>query len=178
MKKILLIIDMQKGFMRNETTLSLAQKINALLELDIFELVVASQFKNTTHSMYEKLFSWTNLKETKEQELAINKDKIDFIEEKTIYNVINDSFMHKLCALNNGEYPKEIYLVGADTDCCVLVNAVSLFEKNVRPIVLSEYCFSNAGLESHLAGIKCLERLIGKKQIKNHLIKHKKDLLV
>ncbi|WP_104747650.1 isochorismatase family protein [Helicobacter cetorum] len=176
MKKILLIIDMQMGFMRNETTKELAQKINVLLELDIFELVVASQFKNTTHSMYEKLFSWFNLKEIQEQELAINKDKIDVIEEKVIYNVINDSFMAKLCALNKGQYPKEIYLVGADTDCCVLVNAVSLFEKNIRPIVLSEYCFSNAGLESHLAGIKCLERLIGKNQLKNNIIKSKKDL--
>ena len=60
---------------------------------------------------------------------------------------------------------KEVHLAGVDTDCCVLKTAVDLFEENIRPIVLTEYCASDGGVESQKAGIKVLERLIGTEQL-------------
>lgn len=60
---------------------------------------------------------------------------------------------------------KEVYIAGIDTDCCVLKTAIDIFERNIRPIVLIDYCASNGGDESHRSAIRVLERTIGKKQI-------------
>lgn len=59
----------------------------------------------------------------------------------------------------------EAYIAGIDTDCCVLATAISLFEHNIRPVVLEQYCVSNGGDVSHQAAITVLERTIGLNQI-------------
>ncbi|MDR4235666.1 hypothetical protein, partial [Priestia megaterium] len=61
--------------------------------------------------------------------------------------------------------PKKVFIIGADTDCCVLTIATALFENNIRPIVLTKYVDSNGGSESHKAGLLVLKRLIGKNQL-------------
>lgn len=71
---------------------------------------------------------------------------------------------------------KYIYNCVNDTDCCVLTIATSLFEHNITPIVLTNYCQSNGGETAHITGIKCLERLIGKKQIVDKKLTRKEEL--
>jgi hypothetical protein len=44
---------------------------------------------------------------------------------------------------------------------------VDLFEKHIHPIVLGYYSASNGGKISHDAGIKVLERLIGRRNVIN-----------
>ena len=90
---------------------------------------------------------------------------------------VNSSFIQKLCQLNEGEYPKQVFIVGADTDCCVLTIATALFENNIRPIVLTNYVDSNGGAESNAAGLLCLKRLIGSNQLVDKIITCKEDLL-
>lgn len=65
------------------------------------------------------------------------------------------------------KYKKAIeqYIAGIDTDCCVLATATSLFERNIRPVVLAHYCASNGGERSHAAALTVLERTIGAQQI-------------
>lgn len=58
-----------------------------------------------------------------------------------------------------------LYLVGIDTDCCVLKTATDLFERGIRPIVLEHYCASNGGEDSHKAALRVMERTIGRNQI-------------
>lgn len=69
-----------------------------------------------------------------------------------------------------------IFICGADTDCCVLKTATDLFEQSVMPIVLTEYCDSNGGPESHKSGIMVMDRLIGKKSIVADKITSKEDI--
>lgn len=78
--------------------------------------------------------------------------------------------------LNDGEVPTHIFICGADTDCCVLKTATDLFEQSVMPIVLTEYCDSNGGPESHKSGIMVMDRLIGKKSIVADKITSKEDI--
>ena len=101
---------------------------------------------------------------------------VDYIVKKTIYNCVNADFSQKRCQLNEGKYPEKVFIVGADTDCCVLTIATSLFEYNIRPIVLSHYCDSNGGPESHKAGIICLKRLIGESQLFDSPLREKSQL--
>ena len=166
MKNILLVIDMQNGFLESEHTKNLTQKIEKLLKTNTFDVVIGTRFLNAPNSIYEKFFGWKKL-ET-EEEIAIPKELLkhmDYVEDKYIYNCVYTSFLQRLCQLNNGQLPKQVYLAGVDTDCCVLSIATSLFEHNIRPVVLTEYCASNGGPKSHDSGILCMNRLIGEAQL-------------
>jgi len=178
MKNIVIIVDMQNGFARQEQIKKLAKKIKKLLEAKVFDKIIATRFINYDNSIYEQLFDWKKLKSVEEIEIVDElAEYIDEIIDKAVYTCINSSFIKRLCQLNDGKYPEKIFIVGADTDCCVLSIATGLFEHNIRPIVLSAYCNSNGGLESHNAGLLCLKRLIGAKQLINIEIKDKIDLL-
>lgn len=166
MKNILLIVDMQSGFINSAQTEKVNNKIKNLLELNIFDSVVATRFLNDTDSIYEQLFGWKHLESEDERAIDSGYEKyIDYVFDKYIYNCVNANFIQKLCQLNDGKYPEKIFVVGVDTDCCVLTIATGLFENNIRPIVLTNYCDSNGGPDSHKAGLLCMKRLIGEKQL-------------
>ena len=57
---------------------------------------------------------------------------------------------------------EKAFLAGMNTDSCVLKIAVDLFENGIIPIVLSNYCASNNGKESHEADLKCLSKFVEK----------------
>ena len=59
----------------------------------------------------------------------------------------------------------EIHLCGFDTDACIYKTAMDLVEQNIRPIILKNYCYSE-NEDYHQAGLKLLERNIGKENIK------------
>lgn len=177
MKNMVIVVDMQNGFSRYEQTKALEKRIVSILNRDIFDVVIATKFLNNDNSVYEKMLGWKRLKNDIERSLP---DEIlchvDYVLEKYIYNCVNSNFIQRLCQLNDGEYPEKIFIMGADTDCCVLTIATTLFENNIRPIVLTHYCSSNGGLEQHQAGILCLKRLIGEKQLSDLDPKSKEEL--
>lgn len=177
MKNILIVVDMQNGFLEGEHTSHLLPLITELLKTKTFDVVIGTRFLNAPNSIYEKLFYWKKLETA--YETAIPEELLthmDYIEDKYIYNCVHASFLQRLCQLNDGQLPQKVYLAGVDTDCCILSIATSLFENNICPIVLTRYCGSNGGTESHNAGILCLKRLIGDTQLIDKEILSKKDL--
>lgn len=177
MKNILLVVDMQNGFARREQTTALIGKIKTLLQQEVFDVVVATRFLNSDNSIYEQLIGWNKLKTENEREIIPSiYEHVDYVFDKSIYNCVNCNFLQKICQLNDGEFPKKIFIVGADTDCCVLTIATGLFECNIRPVVLTKYCNSNGGPESHQAGLICMRRLIGEKQLIDYEINVNTDL--
>ena len=177
MKNIVIVVDMQKGFTLSEQTVCLKEKIEELLKNKVFDIVIATRFLNGDNSVFEQLLSWKRLKSDEERELIENiKPYVDYVEDKYIYTCVNANFIQKLCQLNDGRYPEELFLVGVDTDGCVLATAIDLFENNIRPIVLTEYCASNGGEEVHTAAITCMKRLLGTRQIKEGNITERTQL--
>lgn len=130
-----------------------------MLKNKVFDIVIATRFLNGDNSVFEQLLSWKRLKSDEERELIENIKP--YVE---------------LCQLNDGRYPEELFLVGVDTDGCVLATAIDLFENNIRPIVLTDYCASNGGEEVHTAAITCMKRLIGTRQIKEGNITERTQL--
>jgi nicotinamidase-related amidase len=166
MKNIVIVVDMQRGFARYEQTVKLSEKIIKLLNREIFDIVIATKFINDKNSVYENMFGWRRLETGEEQTIPDEiMTHVDYVAEKYIYNCVNSSFIQKLCQLNDGNYPKKVFIIGADTDCCVMTIATALFENNIRPIVLTHYVDSNGGQKSHEAGLTCMRRLIGEKQL-------------
>ena len=72
MKTILIVVDMQKGFMLSEQTVCLKTKIEELLESKIFDVVIATRFLNGENSVFEQLLSWKKLNSKAEIELVEN----------------------------------------------------------------------------------------------------------
>ena len=166
MKNIVIVVDMQNGFSRYPQTQKLSQNIAQLLDRKLFDVVIATKFLNDKNSIYEKLFDWKKLESEEEQKIPDNILKnVDYVVEKYIYNCVNTNFIQRLCQLNGGIYPEKVFVIGVDTDACVLTIATTLFENNIRPIVLTKYCYSNGGESSHKAGILSMKRLIGERQL-------------
>lgn len=177
MKTILLIVDMQNGFIRYEQTKNLVKNIKQLLKCKIFDVVIATKFLNQDGSMYEKLFNWQRLKSEEDRNICADLNNyIDEIFEKNAYTCVDSTFLSRLCNLNDNALPEKIFIVGVDTDCCILKIATDLFENDIRPIVLTKYCNSNGGYSSHEAGLLCLKRLIGEKQLIDKIITSSDDI--
>lgn len=164
-KNILVIIDVQEGFVK-PCSKDYEHNITNLLEAGIFDGVVSTIYKNQPNSMFCRLTDWDDLCDKESQQLLpIVKKHSDVIIEKTLYTGINTSLMQEITALNNGIYPTKLFMVGIDTDACVLKSALDLFEYSVTPIILEPFCESSGGVEMHEAGMKILERLLGERQI-------------
>ena len=72
MKNILLIVDMQEGFVSCKQTKEVKKRIIDLLDRNIFDVVIATRFLNEKDSIYERLFDWKQLEQ--EDERVIAKD--------------------------------------------------------------------------------------------------------
>lgn len=159
MRKCLLIIDVQKGFI-NEFTCHIPLLVENL-QVD-YDIVFITKFYNENNSFYRSLIGWDKFdKNSIDFELAFNPIENAIIIEKNIYSCVNENFIKII----NEKNINSIDLVGIDTDICVTKCAIDLFEIGIIPRVLISYCASHAGLELHNDSIKNLERFIGKNQV-------------
>lgn len=159
--KCLLVIDVQNGFVSTKTAF-VVPRILELMETFKDEFIVATKFLNYEESPYRRFMGWERLTESPETDILPEvEEKAYLVLEKAIYSACKDKFCNLLAAKGI----TEVYLVGIDTDCCVLKTATDLFERGIRPIVLEHYCASNGGEESHEAALRVMERTIGCNQI-------------
>lgn len=166
MKNILIVVDIQRGFIVNEMTEEAMRRIDLLLSCGAFDAVAASKYKNSPDNPIVSLMGWDKLMSDDEQKiLGKAGEKLDFCAEKSKFSAATPKLYEWLKNECDGEYPETVYLVGVDTECCVLSTAVDLFEEGIRPIILSDYCASSGGEEYHNAGILSLHHLIGKNNI-------------
>lgn len=159
MPKALLIVDVQNGFVNEKT-----KHIPALVErlqYD-YDLVIATRFINLPDSPYRRLIKWEHLSpETNEIELAFKPKGDAIIIDKNIYSCIDDSFLNLL----KEKGIEAVDICGIDTDICVTKCAVDLFERNMTPYVLRDYCATHADADIQEAALVILARYIGKSQI-------------
>jgi len=161
MKDLLLIVDVQNGFV-SEKTSHIVPKLRKLLNEKVFTHVIFSQFVNKTDSPYENYLNWYRFKTA--EEIAIVNELLPFVNQilvKNIYSACNQWLLNYI----KENSIQNVYIAGIDTDCCVLITATDLFQNGIRPFVLKQYCASNGGFSSHDAALIVLERLIGDKQI-------------
>lgn len=171
-KKILLVVDVQYGFERKESTKKNAEKIANLLRKDIFDAVIATQFFNRKNSVYDCWLHWPRLMEPADIMLDTEvQKKSRFVIRKDIYHCPEEELMTDLRACNGGNVPGSVFICGMDTDCCVQLIAAKLFESAIHPIVLTSYCASNGGEQAHQAGLTVMSRVLGRM----HLIEAEPD---
>lgn len=157
--KCLLIIDVQNGFISSETEYILPRLEKLINEFN--GMVISTQFVNKG-GPFNNILNWNKLTNPPEIDIVpFVKSASKYIIQKSVYTSCNYDLINLLRTLK----VSEVYIVGIDTDCCVLKTAMDLFEINIRPIVLSYYCASNGGKKSHDAALTVLRRNIGDNQV-------------
>lgn len=176
MKKILIVIDIQKGFMVNDSTIEAQKSIETLISEKIFDIVIATQYYNYANSPIIKFMGWNKFLSVDDQKLMNGVRNADYIFRKNRYSAFSQDLLALICRLNNNVLPEEVFLAGVDTECCVLATAIDFFESNIRPIVLCNYCGSSYGSEAKKAGLKSLESLVGKNNLSFRWLNTRQDI--
>ena len=155
MKSLLVVIDLQKSFI-NENTELLIPKINKLLDENKFEKVVFTRFINSYDSIWFKKLNYTGCI-TEESKMLQIDDRGHKVIDKKIYSALGSELIEYI---KDNDISK-IFLCGIDTECCVLKTAFDLFEKEYDVYVLKDYCACMKGNERHNSAIEILQRNIG-----------------
>ena len=161
MARALVIVDVQNGFV-NEKNRHAILRIKQLLDANKFGHVLFTKFVNKTNSPYQRILEWYKLTGPPETNIVSElQPYAKTVFEKSIYSIFTPEFVTYL----EKNKISELYIAGIDTECCVLKIAVDAFERGYKPYVLAFYCASHSDPSFHEAGLKLLEKFIGKKQI-------------
>ena len=156
MNKLLLVIDMQKDFI-NENTKFLIEKIEKLIDENKFNNIVFTRFINNNNSVFYKRLKYTGCTSKEGMKIVLSEDSKKIID-KQGYTALTKECIEYI----NENNIDEIYLCGIDTECCVLKTAFDMFEAGYNVYVLKDYSASTYGEERHNNAIQILERNIGK----------------
>lgn len=162
MKKALIVIDVQKGFI-NKNTKDVVLKIKKYISRNKnkYDLVVFTQYKNHKDSNFVKNLDWYGFMSKDETDLVdeisefVNKENI-FV--KYTYGSFVDNKLYNLLKKHKIE---KVELVGFDTENCVLTFARDAFDRGMEVVVLKDLCASHSNKKLHKAALEIIEDNIG-----------------
>lgn len=161
----LVVIDVQNGFVNQHSK----HAVGAIVDLVAAWInrglpVVFTRYLNQPGSAYEKYFSWSRLMDSPEidlvpelQPVAVGRPVID----KLGYTLFSDEG----AALVREQGWRDLVFCGIATESCVLKSAADAFENAYGPWIVTDACASDAGPETHDAGLTVARRLIGRNQL-------------
>lgn len=164
MSEPLLIVDVQPGFI-NSFTHHIPQRVARLVERDQYAPILFTRFINEPEGPYQRFLDWHSC--DREPETNIVPELKSFVDQSCVFSKPG------LCGMPNqlADYLRQhrierIFLVGIDTDMCVLKMAMDIFDIGIEPIIFTDCCASTAGLQAHLAGLAVLSRNIGAQRLR------------
>ena len=161
MTKALIVIDVQNGFITKSSS-HIVARIKELLESKKFNTVVFTQFVNVPNSPFRKIKKWNKVGMSPETDIAnVLKPFAKTVFKKNLYSSFTAEFEQFL----KEKRITQLYLVGIDTECCVLKTAVDAFEKGYEPFLLENYCASHESRKFHSIGVALFGRLVSPRHI-------------
>lgn len=131
---VLLVIDMQKGFLKNKKYIALNEKIKCLIPN--YDKIIFTKFINDKkkNALYQEKLNWKGLKTKAEQALSITPPKNAIIIEKSGYG-LSQKDLEYIKSLNI----KEIDICGVKTDACIYAISLQLWDNGIYPNILTKY---------------------------------------
>lgn len=156
--KIILLVDIQEGYM-NEDLRNLPKDIEKHVKNYDYDLVIATRFINKNDSLHQ---SDIHIKEmtvfSSKAKLVEPIDKIaDFILMKSTYT----SYTVDVAKLLEKKDIKQVYIAGLNTETSILATALDLFDKGIKPVVLSHLCNTTNGKRINEAALEILRIAVG-----------------
>ena len=169
--KILIIVDMQKGFMTAGNK-HLIGKIEKLINSGggFFDEIFATKFINFGKSQYCQHIGWEKMKRSGISEFAITLPETAKVIEKETYGLkdrmfIGDKFKVGKKIFNADE--TEVYIVGTDYDACVLAIGFQFFDHGFQPHFILD-CVDSAAKSPNISKLQFMrqcQRIFGKNSI-------------
>jgi nicotinamidase-related amidase len=162
MKKALIIIDVQKGFI-NKLTNKIPLKIRNFIEKNKgnYTLIVFTKYINHKNSNFVKNLHWQGFMRGK-QTMIVDELK-EFVNNKNLY--IKDTYSsfldNKLLKYLQNKKIQQVELSGIDTENCVLTFARDAFDRGFRIVVLENLCASHSNIKLHKSALEIIRRNIG-----------------
>lgn len=139
--RVLLVVDLQKGFIDNESSIKVSNKIERLINNDKYDKVIFTKFVNKDNIMYDKYVKeygndkdWLGLKTKDEQDFSISLPKQGEVWEKSTYG-LSDEDLQKIIDMQ----VESVDLCGLQTDACIYAIALQLFDKQIFPNILINF---------------------------------------
>ncbi len=136
MNKVLLVVDMQTGFINKKLYSELAIKINNLINMDLYDYYIFTKFINTKDSLYVTKLNWKNLISKKSQKICVSIPQNSYIFEKYGYG-LKESQIKKIKEIVSTD--NQIDICGLQTDACVYAISLQLFDNQIFPNILINY---------------------------------------
>ena len=152
-RRVLLMIDMQKGFIQKPTEKAV-QFVEQLLQKERFDLIIQSRWENYMGSRYEEDLGYQAVGNSSETEMCF-PNHTDHVITRTCYSCWGEKFKRLL------REDDEIFVVGVETDACVMATLFSLWDNNFRFKVYEKGTGTNRrGLQG--PAIEMIKRQFGK----------------
>ena len=141
--KVLLIVDMQKGFMKNYKYRNLNKKINELISTNIYDKLIFTKFINyeSKNKLFQTKLNWHKLKTKEEQEISLKVPDNAVIFEKYGYG-LQAKDLEYIKSLN----VDEIDICGVKAEACVYAISLQLWDKEIYPNLLPKYILGNQNM--------------------------------
>ena len=138
--KVLLVVDMQKGFMKNNNYWVLSDRISNLVNNGGYDKVIFTKFINdrTKNSLYEDRLNWLGFQSEEEQEFSFLLPKNAIVFNKYGYGVGEDCLQYVA-----GLHTDEIDICGVQAEACVYAIALQLWDRGIMPKILNDYVLGN-----------------------------------
>jgi len=157
----LLVVDVQNGFINSNTT-HIPIAIRNLIESHHFDKMVFTRFVNNARSPFAMQLGWHRMYQKPEIELVDTlKGYAKHVFDKDTYSAITES----VASFLRDQKADSIFIVGLETDACVLKSAFDSFDRGFETKVLSDLCASTLGAEYHECALKILRRNIGSSSV-------------
>ena len=163
MKKALIVIDIQKGFI-NELTNKIPSRIKKFIVKNKgnYNLIIFTKYINHKDSNFVKNLNWKGFMDDKQT--AIVDELKEFINNKNLYkkytygSFVDDKLLKHLKRNNI----KQVDLAGIDTENCVLTFARDAFDRGFRVVVFKNLSASHSNLNLHKSALEIIKNNIGK----------------
>ena len=160
MSKLLIIIDMQKGF-GFDGSIAIANKFNKYS--CNFDHVCFAMFKNRKKSLFETHLKWVDFQNEEDRKLLDSLDvpeNAHFITHHnyTVYNDESKLLIRELA-------PTEIYLAGLFSDVCLLKTSMDMFDDEVVPYIIKDLSASPHGDAAHNVAFTTMKEAIGEDRV-------------
>ena len=152
-RRVLIMIDLQKGFVSKPTE-KVVQFVVKLLEKEKFDLVIQFRWENYMGSQYEEQLGYQAVGNSSETEMCFPY-ATDHIITRTCYSCWGPE-MERL--VNKDD---EIFIVGLETDACVMGTLFSLWDNGYKFKVYEEGV-GTPDRDLQKAAIRMIKRQFGK----------------
>lgn len=152
-RKVLLIIDVQVGFVKKKQQ-RVADFIQTLVNRGGWDIIIQSRWENYIGSQYEERLGYTDVGNSMESQMLIHTPD-DHIISRTTYSCFGPK-LEKLVSKED-----TIYVVGLETDACVLGTLFDLWDHGYKFKVYEKGVGTGAE-DLQRPALKLIQRQFGK----------------